>query len=140
MFRATGELDLGAEAEDALGPLRRALGRLVNRNEAGGLCDLAVRLKAIEKELMVMSEPLTWEVYELFSEAKKAIITRGGKGEQQMAELLQGKQCEVQLLQREQPMVELLQRKQCEVQLLQREQPMAELLQGKQHAVQLLQE
>jgi hypothetical protein len=80
MFSATGEPDLGAEAEDALGPLRRALGRLVNRNEAGGLCDLAVRLKAIEKELMVMSEPLTWEVYELFSEAKEAIITRGGKG------------------------------------------------------------
>jgi hypothetical protein len=57
MFSTTGELDLGAEAEDALGPLRRALGRLVNRNKAGGLRDLAVRLKAVEKELMGMSEP-----------------------------------------------------------------------------------
>ncbi len=27
-----------------------------------------------------MSEPLTWEVYDHFSEAKEAIITRGGKG------------------------------------------------------------
>jgi hypothetical protein len=43
MFNATGELDLGAEAKDALGPLRRALGRFVNRNEAGGLRDLAER-------------------------------------------------------------------------------------------------
>jgi hypothetical protein len=80
MFSATGELDLEAEAEDALGPLRRALGRLVNRNEAGGLRDLAVRLKAVEKELMAMSEPPTWEVYELFSEAKEAIMTRGENG------------------------------------------------------------
>jgi hypothetical protein len=57
-----------------------------------------------------------------------------------MAELLQRKQCEVQLLQREQPMAELLQGKQHEVQLLQEEQPMAGLLQGKQHEVQLPQE
>jgi hypothetical protein len=52
-----------------------------------------------------------------------------------MAELLQGRQYEMQLLQEEQPVMEwtqgeqqeaeLLQGKQCEVQLLQREQPMA---------------
>jgi hypothetical protein len=80
MFNATGQLDRGAEAEDALGPLRRALGRLANRNEAGGPRYPAVRLKAIEKELMAMSEPPTWEVYELFSEAKDAIMTRGKNG------------------------------------------------------------
>jgi hypothetical protein len=59
MFSATGELDLGAEAEDALGPLRRTLGRLVNRDEAGGLRDLTIRLKAVERELLSMSEPPT---------------------------------------------------------------------------------
>jgi hypothetical protein len=71
------------------------------------------------------------------------------QGEQQRAKLLQRKQYEVQLPQREQLMVEwtqgeqqrtkLLLRRQYEVQLLQKEQPMAELLQRKQYEVQLLQ-
>jgi hypothetical protein len=45
-----------------------------------------------------------------------------------MAELLQGKQCEVQLPQREQPMAEWTQGEQQE----------AELLQGRQYKMQLL--
>jgi hypothetical protein len=59
--------------------------------------------------------------------------------EQQEAELLQGKQYEVQLPQREQPMAELLQGRQYKMQLLQREQPMAVWTQGEQQEMKLLQ-
>jgi hypothetical protein len=79
------------EGEDALGPLRRALGRVaslgkavtsgVSEPEEGGLRDLAKRLGAVKKELMALSRELmvsqppalAMEVHELVSEAKETI-------------------------------------------------------------------
>jgi hypothetical protein len=83
--------DVGAEDEDALGPLRRALGRVASLSEAatikvlepeeGGLRDLAKRLWAIKRELMTLGRGLmvsqppasAMEVQELVSEAEEAI-------------------------------------------------------------------
>ncbi len=83
--------NVGAGAEDALGPLRRALGRIASLGEAvssgvvepdeGGLHDLAKRLEAAKKELMAMGRELmvsqppasATEAHELVSEAKEAI-------------------------------------------------------------------
>jgi hypothetical protein len=83
--------DVGAEDEDALGPLRRALRRVASLSEAvttgvlepeeGGLRDLAKRLGAVKRELMALgrglmvSQPpaLAMEVHELVSEAEEAI-------------------------------------------------------------------
>jgi hypothetical protein len=81
----------GTEGKDALGPLRRALGKAASLGEAvtagvsepeeGGLCDLAKRLEAVKKELMALSRELmvsqppasALEVNELVSEAEEAI-------------------------------------------------------------------
>jgi hypothetical protein len=82
---------VGAEGEDALGPLRRALGKVASLGEAvtsgvsepeeGGLRDLSKRLGAVKKELMALSRGLmvsqppasAMEVHELVSEAEEAI-------------------------------------------------------------------
>jgi hypothetical protein len=79
---------VGAEDKDALGPLRRALGRVASLSEAvttgvlepeeGGLHDLAKRLGAVKRELgrgLMVSQPpaLAMEVHELLSEAEEAI-------------------------------------------------------------------
>jgi hypothetical protein len=60
--------DVGTEGEDALGPLRRGLGKVaslceavnlgVSEPEEGGLRDLAKQLGAIKKELMTLSREL----------------------------------------------------------------------------------
>jgi hypothetical protein len=60
--------DVGTEGEDALGPLRRAMGKVASLGEAvtsgvvepeeGGLRDLAKRLGAVKKELMALSRGL----------------------------------------------------------------------------------
>jgi hypothetical protein len=82
---------VGTEGEDALGPLRRALGRVASLGEAvtlgvlepeeGGLRDLAKRLGAVKKELMALGRGLmvsqppasAMKVHELISEAEEAI-------------------------------------------------------------------
>jgi hypothetical protein len=84
--------DVGAEDEDALGPLRRALGRVASLSEAvttgvlepkeGGLRDLTKRLGAIKRELMALGRGLmvsqppasAMEVQELVSEAEESQI------------------------------------------------------------------
>jgi hypothetical protein len=92
MERLSGiDRDVGAEGEDALGPLRRVLGKIaslskavthgVSEPEEGGLRDLGRRLGASKKELMVLnrelmvSQPpaLAVEAHELASEAKETI-------------------------------------------------------------------
>jgi hypothetical protein len=83
--------DVGAEGEDALGPLRRVLGKVaslskavthrVSEPEEGGLRDLGKRLGVIKKELMALnrelmvshSPALAMEAHELASEAEDAI-------------------------------------------------------------------
>jgi hypothetical protein len=82
---------VGAEGEDALGPLRRVLGKVASLSEAvtlgvsepeeGGLRDLAKRLGAVKKELIALNRELivsqppasAMEAHELASEAKEAI-------------------------------------------------------------------
>ncbi len=82
---------MGTESGDALGPLRRALGKVASLGEdvssgvlepeEGGLCDLARRSGAVKKELMVLGRGLmvsqppasATEVHELVSEAEEAI-------------------------------------------------------------------
>jgi hypothetical protein len=82
---------VGTESEDALGPLRRALGKVASLGEdvssgvlepeEGGLRDLARRLGAVKKELMVLGRGLmvsqppasATEVQELVSKAEEAI-------------------------------------------------------------------
>jgi hypothetical protein len=82
---------VGTEGEDALGPLRQALGRIASLDEAvtsgvvepeeGGLRDLAKRLGAVKKELMALGRGLmvsqppasAMEVHELVSKAEEAI-------------------------------------------------------------------
>jgi hypothetical protein len=82
---------VGTEGEDALGSLKRALGRVTSLGEAvasgvlepeeGGLRDLAKRLGAVKKELMALGRGLmvsqppasAMEVHELVSEAEEAI-------------------------------------------------------------------
>ncbi len=83
--------NMGVEAKNALGPLRRVLGRVASLGEAvtsrvvepeeGGLRDLAKRLGAVKKELMAMGRELkvsqppasAMEAHELVSEAEEAI-------------------------------------------------------------------
>jgi hypothetical protein len=82
--------DVGSEEEDALGPLRRALGRTANLSEAvahvvpepeEGLRDLGRKLGVAKKELMALSRDLmisqppalAVEAHELASEAEEAI-------------------------------------------------------------------
>jgi hypothetical protein len=83
--------DVGAEGEGALGPLRRALGRVASLGEAvtkevlepeeGELRDLAKRLGAVKRELMTLGKGLmvnqppatATEASELISEAEEAI-------------------------------------------------------------------
>jgi hypothetical protein len=82
---------VGTKSEDALGPLRRALGKVASLGEdvssgvlepeEGGLRDLAKRLEAVKKELMVLGRGLmvsqppasATEVHELISKAEEAI-------------------------------------------------------------------
>jgi hypothetical protein len=83
--------DVGSEEEDALGPLRRALGRIANLSEAvaqavpepeeGGLRDLGRKLGVAKKELVALSRDpmisqppaLAAEAHALASEAEEAI-------------------------------------------------------------------
>ncbi len=83
--------DVGSEGEDALGPLRQALGRIAGLSEAvaqglsepeeGGLRDLGGRLGIAKKELMALSRELmvsqppalATEAHELAGEAKEVI-------------------------------------------------------------------
>jgi hypothetical protein len=83
--------DVGSEEEDALGPLRQALGRIANLSEAvahvvpepeeGGLRDLGRKLGVAKKELMalsrdlIISQPpaLAVEAQQLASKAEEAI-------------------------------------------------------------------
>ncbi len=83
--------DVGAEGKGALGPLRRALGRVASLGEAvtkgviepeeGELCDLAKRSGAIKRKLMTLGKGLmvnqppatAKEAHELISKAEEAI-------------------------------------------------------------------
>jgi hypothetical protein len=84
--------NVGTEGEDALGPLRRVLGKVASLGEAvtlgvsepeeGGLRNLAKRLGAVKKELMTLSRELmvsqppasAMEAHELASEAEEEAI------------------------------------------------------------------
>jgi hypothetical protein len=83
--------DVGSEEEDALGPLRRTLGRIASLSEAvahgmsepeeGGLRDLGRKLGIVKKELMALSRELmvsqppalAAEAHKLASKAEEAI-------------------------------------------------------------------
>jgi hypothetical protein len=83
--------DVGAESEDALGPLRQAIGKVASLGEAVAvgviepdeeeLRDLAKRLGAVKRELMAMgmglmvNQPpaMATEAHKLISEAEEAI-------------------------------------------------------------------
>ncbi len=86
---------VGAEGEDALGPLRREIGRVASLGEAvtagvleseeGGLHDLAKRLGAVKKELMALgrglmvSQPPASKAEEAISSSQRTIkaVLRG---------------------------------------------------------------